>query len=219
VSATKQKSLRDRIETIVTLVILLAGVAWVALGRLRAPAAEPVSPALTRSAARDLASATRIHGVPCAPGKILWFPAANRVEQCTLSEQAIVGNEGLPPGSMVALNVDGTLRYVQLPDVGAVLQGHSCRGSKARGWMTTFRADGSLEQCWLGKDEVVRGVPCAAVSEGTDAATAVSTRFHANGAVASCRLSKELSVAGMTIAQGTRVQMDSAGVLATATRR
>lgn len=219
VTDKKPRSIRDRIETIATVIILVAGVAWVAFGRSRAPAADAEDPAITRSAARDLAAPTRIHGVPCAAGKILWFPGANRVEQCTLSEQAMVANEGLPGGTKVVLNVDGTLRYVQLPDVGAVLQGHNCRGSSAKGWMTTFRADGSLEQCWLGKDEVVRGIPCAAVGDENDAATAVSTRFHPNGAVGSCRLSRELTVAGMTIAKGTRVQMDSVGVLATAIRR
>ncbi len=200
-----------------TVLIILAGAAWVVVGRSRTPKVE-AAPSATRSAALDLKAPTKVGGVPCAAGKILWFPAANRVEQCTLSEKAMVANEGLPAGTKVALNVDGTLRYVSLPDAGAVIQGHSCRGSAARGWLTTFRADGTLEQCWLGKDEEVKGVPCAAVGDAADAA-AVSTRFHANGAVGSCQLSRELTVSGMTIAKGTRVQMDSVGVLATAIRR
>ena len=152
-----------------------------------------------------------IDGVPCAAGYVFRFGATGRLSQCTLDGDAIVHNADLRKGSTVALEPDGSIRYVFLPGTTMVGE-HSCRG-QGHGWMTHFHPNGELRLCWLSRDEVIQAVPCSRATFlgeffGRKYAT---TEFHENGALASCLASTSTEVGGRHYRAGERVTLDPDG--------
>lgn len=152
-----------------------------------------------------------IDGVPCAAGDVFREEGTGRLHQCRLDRDAIVRNADLKKGTTVALDPDGSIRYVFLP--GTTMVGErSCRGG-GHGWMTHFHANGELRLCWLSRDEVIQGVPCSRATFwgeffGRKYAT---TEFHENGALASCITSGPTDVAGRHFEAGERVRLDRDG--------
>jgi hypothetical protein len=177
------------------------------------PVAFPASaqdprPKVVRSKA---AQPVEVDGVPCAAGYVFREDGTGRLHQCRLERDAVVRNAGLKKGTTVALNPDGSIRYVFLP--GTTIVGErSCLG-QGHGWMTHFHANGELKSCWLSRDEVIQGVPCARatfVGEFFGRKHAV-TEFHENGALASCVASASADVGGQRYESGARVKLDRDG--------
>jgi len=171
-------------------------------------AAEEPKPTIVRS---KPASPVAIDGVPCAAGYVFREEATGRLHQCTLDRDSVVHGAELKKGTTVALSSDGTIRYVFLPGTTMVGE-HSCRG-QGHGWMTHFHPNGELKLCWLSRDEVIQGVPCARATFwgeffGRKYAT---TEFHENGALAGCVTSTAADVAGRHYNAGARVKLDQDG--------
>ena len=148
----------------------------------------------------------------CAAGYIFREETTGRLRQCRLDRDAIVHNASLKKGTLVALNPDGSIRHVFLPDTTTMVGGHSCRGG-GHDWMTHFHPNGELRLCWLSRDEIVQGVPCSRATFrgeffGRKYAT---TEFHANGALASCIATAETDAGGWHYKAGARVKLDQNG--------
>jgi hypothetical protein len=154
---------------------------------------------------------TEVDGVPCAAGYVFRDEATGALRQCTLARDAVVHNAGLRQGTTVALTPDGAIRHVFLP--GPTMVGeHGCRG-KGHGWMTHFHPNGALKSCWLSRDEVIQGVPCARATflgEFLGRKYAM-TEFHENGSLASCLASSAVNLDGRTFAAGDRVKLEADG--------
>ena len=170
--------------------------------------AQDAKPKIVRS---KPAQPVEIDGVPCAAGYVFREEGTGRLHQCRLDRDAVVRNAGLKKGTTVALEPDGSIRYVFLPGTTMVGE-HSCRGG-GHDWMTHFHPNGELRLCWLSRDEVVQGVPCARATfwgefVGRKYAT---TEFHDNGALSSCVASAATDVGGRHYTAGDRVKLDPDG--------
>jgi len=170
--------------------------------------AQDAKPKIVRS---KPAQPVEIDGVPCAAGYVFREEGSGRLHQCRLDRDAVVRNAGLKKGTTVALNPDGSIRYVFLPGTTMVGE-HSCRGG-GHDWMTHFHPNGQLRLCWLSRDEVIQGVPCARATFlgeffGGKHAT---TEFHDNGALSSCVASAAADIGGRHYAAGDRVKLDPDG--------
>ena len=170
--------------------------------------AQDAKPKIVRS---KPAQPVEIDGVPCAAGYVFREEGTGRLHQCRLDRDAVVRNAGLKKGTTVALEPDGSIRYVFLPGTTMVGE-HSCRGG-GHDWMTHFHPNGELRLCWLSRDEVVQGVPCARATfwgefVGRKYAT---TEFHDNGALSSCVASAAVDIGGRHYAAGDRVTLDRDG--------
>jgi hypothetical protein len=152
-----------------------------------------------------------IDGVPCAAGYVLREEGSGRLHQCRLDRDAVVRNADLKKGTTVALNADGSIRYVFLPGTTMVGE-HSCRGG-GHDWMTHFHANGELRLCWLSRDEVIQGVPCARATFWGEffGGKYATTEFHDNGALASCVASAAADIGRRHYAAGDRVKLDPNG--------
>ena len=171
-------------------------------------AAQDAKPKIVRS---KPAQPVEIDGVPCAAGYVFREESSGRLHQCRLDRDAVVRNADLKKGTTVALNPDGTIRYVFLPGTTMVGE-HSCRGG-GHDWMTHFHPTGELRLCWLSRDEVVEGVPCSRATFfgeffGRKHAT---TEFHDNGTLSSCVASAAADIEGRHYAAGDRVKLDPDG--------
>lgn len=170
--------------------------------------AQDAKPTIVRS---KPAQPVEIDGVPCAAGYVFREEGSGRLHQCRLDRDAVVRHADLKKGTTVALNHDGSIRYVFLPGTTMVGE-HSCRGG-GHDWMTHFHPNGELRLCWLSRDEVVQGVPCARATFwgeffGRKYAT---TEFHDNGALSSCVASAAADIEGRHYAAGDRVTLDVDG--------
>lgn len=152
-----------------------------------------------------------IDGVPCAAGYVFREEGTGRLHQCRLDRDAVVRNADLKKGTTVALNPDGSIRYVFLPGTTMVGQ-HSCRGG-GHDWMTHFHPNGELRLCWLSRDEVVQGVPCSRATFWGEffGGKYATTEFHASGALSSCIASAAADVGGRHYEAGERVKLDPDG--------
>jgi hypothetical protein len=170
--------------------------------------AQDAKPKIVRS---KPAQPAEIDGVPCAAGYVFREEGSGRLHQCRLDRDAVVRNADLKKGTTVALNPDGSIRYVFLPGTTMVGE-HSCRGG-GHDWMTHFHPNGELRLCWLSRDEVVQGVPCSRATFwgeffGGKYATA---EFHDNGSLSSCVASAAADIGGRHYAAGDRVKLDRDG--------
>ena len=173
-----------------------------------AAGAQDAKPKIVRS---KPAQPVEIDGVPCAAGYVFREESTGRLHQCRLDRDAVVRNADLKKGTTVALNPDGSIRYVFLPGTTMVGE-HSCRGG-GHDWMTRFHPNGELRLCWLSRDEVVQGVPCSRATFwgeffGRKYAT---TEFYDNGALSSCVASTAADIRSQHYAAGDRVTLDRDG--------
>jgi hypothetical protein len=170
--------------------------------------AQDAKPKIVRSKPVEPAD---IDGVPCAAGYVFREEATGRLHQCKLDRDAVVHNAALRKGSTVAMNPDGTIRYVFLPGTTMVGE-HSCKG-EGHGWMTHFHPNGELRFCWLSRDEVIQRVPCSRATFFGEffGGKYATTEFHENGALASCIASSSTDVGGRRYKAGERVNLDPDG--------
>ena len=170
--------------------------------------AQDATPKIVRS---KPAQPAEIDGVPCAAGYVFREEGSGRLHQCRLDRDGVVRNADLEKGTTVALNPDGSIRYVFLPGTTMVGE-HSCRGG-GHDWMTHFHPNGELRLCWLSRDEVVQGVPCSRATFWGEffGGKYATTEFHDNGSLASCVASAATDVAGRHYGASERVELDREG--------
>jgi hypothetical protein len=170
--------------------------------------AQDAKPKIVRS---KPAQPVEIDGVPCAAGYVFREEGSGRLHQCRLDRDAVVRNADLKKGTTVALNPDGSIRYVFLPGTTMVGE-HSCRGG-GHDWMTHFHPNGELRLCWLSRDEVVQGVPCSRATFWGEffGGRYATTEFHDNGLLESCVASAAADIGGRHYAAGDRVKLDPDG--------
>jgi hypothetical protein len=114
----------------------------------------------------------------------------------------------------VIFKEDGTFDWCFLQR-DTEIQGHLCRG-QGHGFMTEFHPNGQLKTAWLGRDEVIDGIPCAkfrflsSLFGGGD-----RTHFHDDGRLAFCTLSEDFEIEGIQFDKGDEVRFDVNGNLVT----
>jgi hypothetical protein len=195
----------------ITPAIFFAVVPVIALTLLAASVsagAQEAKPKIVRS---KPSTPVEIDGVPCAAGYVFREEGTGRLHQCRLDQDAVVRHAELKKGTTVALNPDGSIRYVFLPGTTMVGE-HSCRGA-GHGWMTHFHPNGELRLCWLSRDEVIQGVPCSRATFWGEffGGKYATTEFHDNGSLSSCVASAATDVGGRHYAAGDRVKLDQDG--------
>ena len=157
-----------------------------------------------RETRRTLAENTEIGGVPCRAG-LAWMRPDGTLASCSLSRPAEIRGASLPAGSRVALEPDGSIRFVFLPG-DTVVEGHRCRGG-GHDWMTRFHPNGRLRTCWLADDEEIDGVPCRRASFWQDVfGGGASTELREDGSLAACAAAREVVVEGRSYGRGERVR-------------
>ena len=78
--------------------------------------------------------------------------------------------------------------------------------------MTCFYPNGKLKLAWLGRDEVIQGIPCAEYSFWADAfGGGAGTYFHENGNLKRCKLAKDVTVDGHLLRRGDYATFDEDG--------
>jgi hypothetical protein len=170
--------------------------------------AQDAKPKIVRS---KPAQQVEIDGVPCAAGYVFREEGSGRLHQCRLDRDAVVRNADLKKGTTVALNPDGSIRYVFLPGTTMVGE-HSCRGG-GHDWMTHFHPNGELRLCWLSRDELIQGVPCSRATFWGEffGGKYATTEFHDDGSLASCVASAAADIGGRHYSAGDRVKLDPDG--------
>jgi hypothetical protein len=152
-------------------------------------AAQP--PQVTR---KNLHQPQTIQGYPCARG-IAWFFTDGKLQRCTVDRETAFGEEQIPADTYIALNPDGTPRFIQMshdaPIMGLNCLGGSWLGS-GEGAVVDFYPSGKLELCYLAHAQLVQGVPCARggfwesfshVDPGVS--------FYESGKLKACKLAKD----------------------------
>jgi hypothetical protein len=187
---------------------IVSAVVLALLPAVIAAGAQDAKPKIVRS---KNAGPVDIGGVPCAAGYVFRVEATGALHQCRLDHAAVVHNADLKIGTTVALNPDGTIGHVFLPGTTMVGE-HSCRGG-GHDWMTHFHPNGELRLCWLSRDEVIQGVPCARATFWGEFAGKkyATTEFHDNGSLSSCVASAAADVGGRHYAAGERVKLGPDG--------
>lgn len=178
-----------------------------------------VTQAAKQSSVGRLASPERIDGVPCDAGEIGIFADSARLESCRLASEATVRGARLPAGTFVAFEPSGAIRFAFLPDTDPLVGGHACRGTSGHDWMTTFHPDGTLNLCWLARDEEIDGVPCARATFWKEVRGGAATRFRPDGRLASCRLSRDVTIGGQSYHSGEHVTVSDTGEVTRASGR
>jgi hypothetical protein len=140
-----------------TLLIVLTCFGWVSIG-----AATP------DSHRKKLTQPTVIQGYPCAKG-YAFFYADGKLDNCAVNQETQYGEALIPRGSIIYLKSEGSLWGVGLAH-STRIHDVLCDGGgflgPAEGSETAFYPSGKLHQCYLAKNQVVQGVPCA---QGGDA--------------------------------------------------
>jgi hypothetical protein len=147
-----------------------------------------------RATHKTLDHPTTIQGYPCAKGHA-WFYDDGSLQRCTVTQEIPFGEARIPAGSYIALTHDGAPNLVQMshdaPILGLTCQGGSFLGP-GEGSVVAFYPSGKLKLCFLARDQIVQGVPCAhggffASLSGVDPGVA----FDESGKLIACRLSKD----------------------------
>jgi hypothetical protein len=139
-----------------------------------------------------------LQGFPCAHGDA-WFYPDGALNQCTLARPATLGDLRVPPGSVIELWPSGAPHYLMLPRE-TVLAGFRIRGGtrldRSRGATTAFYRNGGLRSFYLGRNQLVQGVPCRGGSWNTlsDPSGGQNlVEFYDDGKLASCKLTRDYS--------------------------
>ncbi len=135
-----------------TLLIVLTCFGWVSIG-----ATTP------DSHRKKLTQPTVIQGYSCAK-RYAFFYADGKLDNCAVNRETQYGEALIPRGSIIYLTPDGSLWGVGLAHstrIHDVLCGGGGFLGPAEGSETAFYPSGKLHQCYLAKNQVVQGVPCA----------------------------------------------------------
>jgi hypothetical protein len=137
---------------------------------------------------------TVIQGYSCAKD-YTFFYTNGKLERCTTSQEAQYGEALIPRGSLIYLKPDGSLWGVGLVH-SMLIHDVQCDGGgflgPSEGSSTGFFPSGKLRVCYLAKNQVVQGVPCAhqgilASLKGPDS----GVYFHEDGRLRSCLLAED----------------------------
>jgi antitoxin component YwqK of YwqJK toxin-antitoxin module len=133
-----------------------------------------------------------------------------KLKTCTLARGDTLSGQPLAEGTVVTFTTDGVLDWCFLQK-DAEIQGHLCKG-QGHGWMTCFYPSGKLKLAWLGRDEIIQGIPCAEYSFWADAfGGGAGTYFHENGNLKRCKLARDLAIGGRALKKGTWAAFDEKG--------
>lgn len=165
---------------------------------------QPVS----SSSGQVLSQATEIQGVSCA-GHVEYFPTG-KLKTCTLAREDTLSGQLLAAGTVVTFTPEGVFDWCLLQK-DTEIQGHLCKG-QGHGWMTSFYPNGKLKIAWLGRGEVIQGVPCAEYSFWADAFKGgAAIYFYENGYLKRCRLAKDITLGGNLRKKGEWAVFDEHG--------
>ena len=150
--------------------------------------------AAAQSTRKKLVQPTVIQGYSCDKGYV-WFYNDGRLKRCSVSQETQFGEALIPGGSILYLKPDGSRDGVQLAHTTLVHEA-LCDGGgflgPSEGSSTGFFPSGKLRVCYLAKNQVVQGVPCAhqgilASLKGPDS----GVYFHEDGRLRSCLLAED----------------------------
>lgn len=138
------------------------------------------------------------------------------IEFCRLAKVDTISNQIFPKGTGVHFTPEGTLNWVFLPE-DMEIQGLYCLGG-GHSFMTGFYPNGRLKTVWLGKNEIIQGIPCSKFRFLSEIfywyhGKGGSTRFHENGQLKQCELSKAYEIEGQYFRKGDLVKFDIFGKL------
>jgi len=111
---------------------------------------------------------------------------------CPLASDSTIGPHRFFAGTWVTFDEAGRLRAAWLIR-DTELAGHVCKGTGYKGFSVRFRADESLEHCFLAHDAEIDGVPCLHGSFYTELrgrGRSMAT-FHPDGNLSGCQLSRD----------------------------
>ncbi len=177
-----------------------------------------VNPELKSLQRKRLDAPMDIQKYPCAAGYMFLF-ADGELRECAVSRAITFGQAAIPKGSWINLRHDGRPDFVFL-EHDTWIGGYLCKGGgllgPTEGAMTVLYPDGKLRICWLAKDTVIEGVPCAHASMVADAFGGGSgTEFHENGRLKACKLSRNFAVGDHVFRQGDHIRLKENGDIAT----
>lgn len=153
---------------------------------------------------------TLVQNVPCR-GSIETF-ANGKLKSCVLAKEDTLLGQLFPAGTVVNFTRDGVFDWCFLQQ-DQVIQGHLCRG-EAHGFMTCFHPNGRLKLAWLGRDEMIQGIPCSKFTWLGDVLGGASgVSFHPNGRLKHAKLYREAVVEGRPYQKGTHMYFDENGKL------
>lgn len=160
------------------------------------------------SSGQTLTEPVDIQGVSCQ-GHVEYY-SNGRLKTCTLAREDTLSGQPLAEGTVVTFTADGVLDWCFLQK-DTEIQGHLCKG-QGHGWMTCFYPNGKLKLAWLGRDQVIQGIPCAEYSFWADAfGGGAGTYFHENGNLKRCRLANDVTVDGHLLKRGDQAAFDENG--------
>jgi hypothetical protein len=153
---------------------------------------------------------TIVQGVPCR-GSFERYPDG-KLKSCVLAREDTLSGQLFAEGTVVNFTPEGIFDWCFLQE-DTFIQGHLCRG-ETHGFMTHFHPNGKLKLAWLGRDEVIQGIPCSKFTWFGDVFGGASgVSFHPNGMLNHCKLSKAVTIGGRTFKKGEHVRFDQNGKL------
>ena len=152
----------------------------------------------------NLAEDTEIDDWPCRRGFVN-FHADWRLDECHLSREYERNGIVMPQGTRIFPDKRGNPGVCLFPhDVD--IQGFSCRGNRAGGFMTAFYAHGQLHWFYTRDPVTVGGVTCAdSLFE--------AIYLHPDGRLRQCKLEKSVIIEGQQYPKGLVIQFDRAGAV------
>lgn len=161
---------------------------------------------------RKLDHPTLIDGIPCGRTPHARFYRSGRLASCPLAEPTEIAEHLLPAKTWVHLAEDGRLESVWLPQ-DTYLAGHLCRGTGNQGWSVIFYPTGALKLCFLGKEEVIDGIPCL---KGTflnelRGGGRSAVLFREDGRLEQCQASRDFTRNGVEAKKWSVVLLDPSG--------
>ncbi|UCE23880.1 MAG: hypothetical protein JSU74_11355 [Candidatus Zixiibacteriota bacterium] len=163
-----------------------------------------------RTMDESIIAVVEVEGVSCQKGA-RYYEDGN-LKSCVLARKDTLSGQPLPLGTTVHLTMEGTLDWCFLPE-DTYIQGHLCKG-RGHSWSTAFHPNGRLKLAWLGKDEIIQGIPCAEASFWGDVfGGGAGTYFHDNGNLSRCRLADDIVIEGHAFEKGDHVRLDRDGKL------
>jgi antitoxin component YwqK of YwqJK toxin-antitoxin module len=163
----------------------------------------------SKKRSEEFAQPTDVEGVSCS---CVVYYDDGKMKSCVLAREDTLSSQPLPEGTIVFFSREGVMESCFLQQ-DTEIQGHLCRGNRDN-WQTAFHPNGKLKLAWLGKDEVIQGIPCAAASFWRAVfGGGAWNSFYENGSLASCKLADDTIIEGKSFKKGDRVTFDQSGQL------
>jgi hypothetical protein len=171
---------------------------------------EKEMPGKLNSAGQATSGPVEVQGVSCL-GYIEYYPNG-KLKSCTLACEDTLSGQPLAEGTVVSFTDAGALDWCFLQK-NIEIQGHLCKG-EGHGFMTCFHPNGKLRLAWLGREEVIEGIPVAEYNWWADAfGKGSGTYFWENGKLRRCRIGKDIIIEGHAFLEGDIAMFDQEGKL------